>query len=83
MVELTKEDVPLILPDIINPAPSNEYYIGADYCEKENKGHFSIFNKTLDRFEYHTTLFTPSKGDYNKFCDIISAYFNAKLLKEI
>lgn len=83
MEKLTDKEVQAMLPDIINPAPMNEYYIGCDFCQKENAMHVAIFNKTTDSFEYMTKLFTTKKDDAKMFARAISKYFNGTLIEEI
>lgn len=83
MKDLTDKEVEYMLPDIIHPAPLNDYYVGCDYCNRENRMHVAIFNKTTSCFEYTALLFTPSPEDADIFAEAISKYFNAPLIKEI
>ena len=79
---VSEGDVPFMIPDFKNKVPLNKYVIGADFCEKENKGHFSVFNRTTNQFENHAVLYSPSREDFDEMCNVMSEYFNAPILVE-
>lgn len=76
-------DIERFLPPKLKDAPIGDYYIGADYCDKNKELNLAIFCKTDNVFHYLSKKTVVDKDKAMHFAQLVSQYLNGTLLYEV